>query len=158
MSISDIFKTITPEDLITPAHIHERLLVDDPFEEFISRNINYVRYAFAAADGEVNPVVALGTTTSERLYVARDDESVSEMLRRMSTLARVTGAHRMFFQRRVATLDPWEGQMIWYAKDGPSGQERLGTLEIEDKNRLGEIVEAAGFDSKELMTGLRSVI
>ena len=158
MSISDIFKTITPEDLITPAHVHERRFANDPFEEFISRNIHYVRYAFAAADGEVNPVVALGTATSERLYVARDDESVSEMLQRMRVLAHATGVQRMFFQRRMATQDPLEGQMIWYAKDRPGNQERLGVLEIEDRNRLGETVEAAGFDSKELMALLRSVI
>lgn len=154
--ISKAFQDVEPDDITDPGeHFFEHTPGPETFQQFLHRHLYSIRYAFVAADGVINPVSALSDTRTERLFAARDDETLQEMLQRVTEMARATGSTRFFFSRLVpitmTTLDApqldetdpsWAAALLWFAEDKATNTRQQGSIHVADGAALGEIVTA----------------
>lgn len=152
--ISRAFSSATPHDIadITSTHVIEAEVGAEDFRTFVERHLSHIPYAFAAADGEIMPLITLSDGRVERVYPASDGESVGEYFARVSSMAERIGATRMFFFRFQSEVqseaDPTntthEG-VVWYANDRALGEERHGVLLADSTLRLSKGIESERF-------------
>jgi len=148
--IAKAFSKIRPADFVRQtAHFYEHTPGPETFDVFLNRHLYAVRYAFIAADGQINPVASLSDGRVERLFAARDDDSVATMFQRLTEQAKETGSTRFFFSRTVEAIVNDETDIvrtvIWYAEDISSGEIHHGGMMITDTPdgvNLGSVVEA----------------
>jgi hypothetical protein len=179
-NLNGIFNHLSPADFnqITSA-IHAEVQPAppiDPFAQFVHEQLVAVRYAFAAADGAINPVATLTSSSVQRFFAPEDDESLNQYAARLAREARVVQARWLFISRKtevgtfvgkeaVAADDPValatareQGQTMeavyWYAErlDGEPTR-RHGFLMIVG-NHLGELVEVEAAQVVNLIGGI----
>lgn len=157
--IEKTFASLTPSDLmVDQPHFLEMEVGGEGFDAFIDRHIYSTRYAFMAADGDINTVSALSDGRRERLFVPSDDDTIAEFLQRLGTTARATGSTRFFWSRMSPTTmtQPvghqlgdeanWVPSIIWYAEDSLlDNGKRYGRMLILAKDSLGEREDAPLF-------------
>lgn len=134
------------------------------FSTFVDQQLRAVRLAFAAADGEINPVAVLVSPTVERVFAPDDDETLGQYLDRLSNEARTVGATWFFISKKTvagvfssnehpdvnspeamqAAIDEGTAKLnvLWYAerREGDERHHRHGLLEIVG-NKLGQMYE-----------------
>jgi len=71
------------------------------FVQFLLLNKIALRVAYAAAEGDANPVIVLANKTHVRGYVATDDETLEDFCVRLSQESRNMKATRLFWWRRA---------------------------------------------------------
>lgn len=158
--ITRAFAEISPSDFATHSeHFFEHTPGPEGLQELISRHLYALRYGFFAADGAINPIVALSDGRVERLFSAQDGETVGGLGDRLRRLAHETGSTRLFFSRLVPTATAqigqvdagedqvrWEEALLWYAEDAQTRQQRQGAMKVLRTPRgvlLGDDVEFA---------------
>ena len=167
-NLHGIFDHLTPGDFDQPTTaIHaesQPARPDDEFDRFVSEQLIAVRYAFAAADGLINPVATLASASVQRFFAPEDSESLGQYVARLTVEARVMRASWLFISRKsevgvflsehvvapddVAAIQAAREQgrtveaVYWYAErvDGSTPPRRHGFLTIVG-NHLGENVE-----------------
>lgn len=165
-NIEGIFDDLSPEDFArkTSAVMEDaRTQEDRTFDDFINDQLRAVRYAFASADGQVNPLATLANDRIERVFSADDDELLKDFVARLNREAQDMHATWLFIFRTTTVgvfasdtaldADSPEAKLAveaeakheaiyWYAEDRNSEVtwRRHGFLTIED-NRLGEVFE-----------------
>ncbi len=173
--IQHFFENLTPGDFFPrPATVTE--LPVQPgrdFDTFVQDQLRTVRYAFASADGEVNPLATLASKNVERVYAAEDEETLGAWADRLTMEGLTIGATWLFifkktlvgtFKTDVSDDTISEAQAIqmmmnegaakealyWYAADKESGSRVHGYLDInEDGKTLGDVTmgDAARVDN-----------
>lgn len=162
--ITGIFDHLTPDDFIITDLSGAKIPLPDgcSFDEFVDIQITLLKYAFAACDGEINPLTILAVGDQSIVYQAADDESLGQYITRMAGEARRLKARWVFFYKKTlvakavgdATVgddslmqqamkqgDAWEA-MYWYAaQNDDTPPMRHGYVSI-DNQRLGKAIEA----------------
>lgn len=163
-NLSGIFDHLNPSDFerATSAVVEEEPSLAT-FDAFIDAQIRAIRYAFAASDGDLNPLTTVSSASIERVYAADDDETLGQYIERVAREARAILATRMFTFKRtiVGTFDDDEQHVsdskeamqraldagttreavYWYAEDSATNSVRHGYITIEGIATLGEVFE-----------------
>jgi len=164
---SGIFDELEPDDFagLFSTDVQTPNVGEDAFAEFVERHIESTRFAFLAADGEINPIAVLANATTCWLHTPEDHESLGDYLTRLAKEARRVEATWFFFVRKTKVglgddttenmFDPKmlkkakkNGQMVdgvfYYASrhEGVDQENRRGIMRAHG-NRLGELVEGA---------------
>jgi hypothetical protein len=163
--LTGIFDDLTPDDFFFADRSASTIGLPDgcSFEQFITIQHDLLKYAFAAADGKINPLTILATDTQAIAYQADDDEKLGDYIARMAEEAKRINARWSFFYKKTlvaASIDgranvdnpglldelqkqgeAWEC-VYWYASrnDGEPTM-RHGYVKI-NKQRLGPVAEA----------------
>lgn len=161
-----IFDDLTPEDFTrrTTSAVTELDRIERSFDDFIADMLRAVRFAFASASGEIDPLATLAGGHVERVFAPDDDETVGNFIDRLAREAKVLDAEWLFIYKRtvVGTFQSDDGGSVdgpdamqsaldagttqeaiyWYAEDRSSGESerRHGFLTIVG-NHLGDQVE-----------------
>jgi hypothetical protein len=163
--ITGIFDHLTPEDFFDPDTSAQLIPISETytFDEFVEQQMVLLRYAFAACDGSINPMIALVNDNTVIIYQANDDENIGQYVKRMGVEAKRIGARWAFFYKKtlVATrkteetlsatglmagadeADAWTA-VYWYASrvDGEEPAMRHGYATIDNtETKLGEFAE-----------------
>jgi hypothetical protein len=164
-----IFDHLTPADFeITSSAVAEAPNGDRSFDDFVDDQLRALRYAFAAATGQVDPLCTLASPNVERVFAPDDDETLGQYIKRLNREARNLAADWVFiFQRTI--VGEWVGPadeapspdsnsamelarandairegVYWHAEDrsGDSPVRRHGYVAISSDNQLGDVFEA----------------
>jgi hypothetical protein len=166
--LSGVFDHLDPADFDrTSSAVYEERRPRHPadeFDQFVQAQLTAVRYAFASADGDINPVASLASPTVERMFAPEDDELMRNYIDRLAREARTIGARWLFISKRTQVgtvitdedvrsdspeamrLAAEQGQtqeaVYWYAeqRQDTDVERRHGYLTIVG-NHLGELVE-----------------
>lgn len=170
--LTGIFDHLNPDDFG-----HETSALDETrpprkFQTFVDNSLNALRVAFAASDGNLNPVAVLASSTVQRMFGPNDDESLADYIVRLANEARIIGAHWVFISTRtegalveveydgttplngINNIDDMtavqeqglDEEMVYYYAVQVTNDEvtrRQGLLPITASNSLGEIREGA---------------
>jgi len=164
--ITGIFDHLTPEDFFDPDTSAQKIPLENgcTFDSFVHEQLTMLRYAFAACDGNINPMTVLANSEYAIVYQANDEENLGQYIDRMNTEARRIGARWAFFYKRTLVARQAPGNNInvgdatlmeealkagatqeavyWYAArtDGDEPAMRHGYAAIDDA-KLGDVSE-----------------
>lgn len=169
--IHGIFDDINPDDFHRESStVHEYPLQraePDEYGQFLAEQLRHVRFAYAAADGEINSTAVLANTTTVRVFTPQEDELVRDYAHRLTAEAKLMNACWLFIatktkvgvvltgslgtqadevyaddKQALAVADEMGSSkeaVYWYAerRDAPDIRRRHGYLEILGSDRLG---------------------
>jgi hypothetical protein len=112
--ITGIFDHLTPEDFFDTDPSAQKIPLTDgcSFDDFIVEQLTMLRYAFAACDGNINPITVLANKEHAIVYQANDDENLGGYITRMNEEARKIGARWAFFYKRTLIAQQAPGNDI----------------------------------------------
>jgi hypothetical protein len=174
--LTGIFDDLSPEDFALEP---KRGII--AFDKFVKENIQSIRMAYLASEGQINPVAVFADPMNEWVFVPNDDENMGEYVERLREAAKTLKATWFFISRKtmvgsylttnedvsdladpevIARLEA-EGQMtegvLYYAERLEDGQRehRHGFMRAED-GRLTQVVEGNPIQTIELFSNILS--
>ena len=141
--LTGIFDDLSPIDFIATSVVARSPRHDDDFDHFVERQLHAVRYAFAAADGAINPIATLGTDTAEHMFTPEDDESLGQYVWRLRRQARIFGATTLFiFKKTKVGLLPQDDAVVKALEDGALTEwARSQGLAVDDPEAMRAALE-----------------
>lgn len=160
------FSHLSPADFDRDSSARHVAVLDQvPFDDFVEANLESLRFAYHAADGNPNPVAIMMCLDGRRIFTPDDDETLGQYIDRLSREAKRHGAIRLFtawlteggtYEGDEATVDSPEALaaaeasgamqivLYWFAQDGRRNPAiRHGIMAIDSGN-TGPVHEAAG--------------
>lgn len=160
------FDHLSPDDFVRESSARQVAVLDDiPFDDFVERSLESLRFAYYAADGNPNPVAILVGPDGRRIFSPDDDETLGQYLDRLGREARKHKSTRLF-TAWLTEGGTYEGEdqhdigsqdglalvgeenmkivLYWYAQNKRKPKQiRHGLITIEAGD-LGDCVEADG--------------
>ena len=167
--LTGIFDHIRPEDFIletTAIQEYERTNEGvEAFNAFVDEQLRAARQSWIAAEGEVQPIAILASTTKQRVFTPDDEETLGEWVQRLHREAQRMQANWVFLTKRTMVGSAAPGAQdvdfndqeavqaaieagtlvdgsLWYAerREGGERHHRFGIMRAKN-GRLAEMEE-----------------
>lgn len=173
-----IFDDLNPDDFTRATSAIAEMPRTETFADFVDDQLRAVRFAFASASGQIDPLATLASRSTERVFSADDDESLGQYVQRLRREAQGIQAEWLFIFKKtiVGTFargdestasDSAEAMqealndgttmeaVYWYAEDhsGSEPARRHGFLTIVG-NHLGDMIEGDAEQTVNLFNGI----
>lgn len=169
--LDGIFDDLKPEDFFLETSAIEEVSRTskgaEMFSAFVDEQLRAIRLAYAASQGQVNPIAILANTERQRVFSPEDDENMGQYTSRLNREAKLMGATWVFISRKTLvaahhvspdqihdTNDPeavaqaiadgvLKTGLIWFSERRENGERhrRHGIIEALPNHNLGQPVE-----------------